>query len=106
MNKNARETINGLLGQGATIEELEEILSSAKAARKTREAQITRARKELLAAAANYAEAVDPDLQITQEDLMAIEEELIKLDKEIKAIKFRPEDEETIFKFLKTIGAV
>ena len=48
MNKNARETINGLLGQGATIEELEEILNSAKAARKTREAQITRARKELL----------------------------------------------------------
>lgn len=75
--------------------------------------RIEKARKNLIAAVANYVEVMCPDLKVTQEDLNAIEKELIELEKVINTTKQIPKteiknnkDTEIIFDFLKQIGAV
>lgn len=70
-----------------------------------REELITRRRKEMIAAVANYVEAVNPGIKFTKEDLDELEKDMADMALfKCKAREDLLHDDDIILKFLKSLG--
>jgi hypothetical protein len=69
--------------------------------------QVEKARKEMIAATANYVELLDPSIKISKEDIQEIDKTIAELEKAETASKINKTTyDDPIFTFLKKIGAI
>lgn len=69
--------------------------------------QIEKARKEMIAATANYVELLDPGIKISKEDIQEIDKTIAELEEAETASKMNKTTyDDPIFTFLKKIGAI
>jgi hypothetical protein len=93
--------------QGATLDALKaevDRLYKEQEKKKIADKNIARKRKEMIAAVANYVEAVNPDIKFKQEDLDELEKDMA--DKALFKFKTRkdPLEDDIILNFLRSLG--
>ena len=68
--------------------------------------QLEKARKEMIAATANYVEALDPSVKLNKEDLQEIDKAIAELEAGTTSNTNKPKYDDPIFTFLEKIGAI
>lgn len=93
---------------GISLKDLETEIQRLKQEEKKkneREELITRRRKEMIAAVANYVEAVNPEIKFNKEDLDELEKDMADMTLfKFKTRKDLLHDDDIILKFLKSLG--